>query len=105
VNELVKIKRETNAEKAQELNEKLYSEVIPSNMKLFEAKLTSNNTGYLVGDGLTWVDLYLYVVLEWLSDKRESILEHFPHSRALTEKVANHERIAEWIKKRPVTAL
>jgi glutathione S-transferase len=47
------------------LKQKLFKETIPKNLGYFEAKAAQNKSGYLIGDSLTWVDLYLIVILDW----------------------------------------
>ena len=74
-------------------------------MKIFEAKLNQTNSGYLVASGLTWADLFLFNILEWLGDKKAAALEHFPALKKHNEAIGNHPRIAKWIETRPVTAM
>lgn len=94
---------EKDENKKKELQERLSNEVIPNNMKLFETKLTTTNTGYLIGNGLTWVDLYLVNILEWLGQNKEAVLNNFPNLKAFEQKIRSLPRIAEWLSKRPKT--
>ena len=89
--------------KKKELQDRLTNEVIPNNMKLFESKLAKTNTGYLIGNGLTWADLYLSSILEWLGPNKDAVLNNFPHLKAFEQKIRSLPRIAEWISKRPKT--
>ncbi len=100
---MVKHFRENDPTRKAELEKKIAEEVWPNNLKIFENKLTQNN-GWLVGDGMTWADLYFVLVLDWLREGKEATLASFPHCKALAEKVTSNPKIAEWIKKRPVTA-
>ena len=59
---------------------------MPNNLKLFEARLAKTNSGFLLESGLSWADLYLYAVLEWLGDRKAELLSHFPLVKALDEK-------------------
>ena len=102
VNEMVKVKRETDTAKQAELTKTLATEIVPNHLKIIEARLVKSGTGYLFSQ-LTWADLYLTVVLEWLGDKKEATLAHFPKLNALDQTVRGLPKIAEWIKKRPVT--
>ena len=103
INEFVKAAFEKDENKKKELQERLNNEVIPHNMKLFESKLAKTNSGYLIGKGLTWVDLYLSSILEWLGPNKEAVLNNFPHLKASDEKIRSLPKIAEWISKRPKT--
>ena len=105
VNEMVKVRHETDEAKKKELEEKVKNEILPTHLKLIETKLAQGSSGFLVDSGLTWIDLYLHVILEWLSDKKEAVLAHFPKIKASEEKVRTHPKIAEWIAKRPVTEM
>ena len=96
--------RENDPEKKAELEKKIAEEVWPNNLKIFEAKLAKNN-GWLVGNGMTWADMYFVSVLDWLREKKDEVLASFPHCKKLSENVNSNPKIAEWIKKRPVTAM
>ena len=103
ISELVNFLRENNPAKKAELEKKIAEEVWPNNLKIFEAKLAKNN-GWLVGNGMTWADMYFVSVLDWLREKKDEVLAPFPHCKKLSENVNSNPKIAEWIKKRPVTA-
>lgn len=45
------------------------------------------------------------MVLEFLGDKKEAALEHFPHVKKLEESIRSHEKVAAYLSKRPVTAV
>ena len=95
--------KETDEAKKADINKKLQNEVIPNNMNIFEAKLAKNN-GFLVGQSLTWPDMLLSILLDWMGDKKSAVLPLFPNIKALDERVRSDKGIAEWIKNRPVTA-
>lgn len=103
VNDMVAIHHETDEARKKALEEKMQNEKMPSYMKSLEVRLAKNGTGYFVGDSLTWVDLYLSIVLEWLRDKKDALLAHFAQVKAHDERVRSLPKIAEWIAKRPVT--
>ena len=103
-NELVKVRRETDEAKKKEIEEKLGKEILPVYLKQFETKLAQSSSGFMIGDSLTWVDLYFTVLLEWLGEKKDALLAFFPKAKALDEKIRGHPKIAEWIAKRPVTS-
>ncbi|OXA38805.1 probable glutathione S-transferase 9 [Folsomia candida] len=73
----------------------------------FDAILARNEAGWLVGDSLTWVDIFaanhLYNFATFLSSGDKDILQEYPHVRKLAERVFALHGIAKWIKERPVT--
>ena len=102
---MAKIFRETDPAKKAELEKKVSEEVWPQNLKIFETFIAKNN-GWLVGNGMTWADMYLTIIVGWMGDeKRDAALAHFPQCKALADKVNANPKIAEWIKIRPVTAM
>jgi glutathione S-transferase len=103
INEFVKVYLEKDENKKKELQERLSNEVIPNNLKLFESKLAKTNTGYLIGKGLTWTDLYLVSTLEGLGPNKEAAINNFPHLKAHEQRIISLPKIAEWINKRPKT--
>lgn len=104
VDEWAKSFRETDEAKKKEIEEKLIKEVSPSFFKQFEQKLAQNGSGYLIGDSLTWVDIYLVALAEWLGEKKDALFAFFPKLKAHDEKIRGLPKIAEWIAKRPVTS-
>nr|QUF59408.1 glutathione S-transferase GSTS6/7-6 [Brachionus angularis] len=75
------------------------------NLGFFERRLEKNRYGYLVGSKLSWADLYLSQLTEFLKDEKTRILERYPRVKQLDLKVRSSPRISEWIKKRTVTEL
>jgi glutathione S-transferase len=76
-------------------------------MKLFEAKLNKTNTGFLVGNKLTWADLFLYNNIDNLSSpiyqKKEEVLNNFPAIKKHFESISNLPGVAKYLAKRPVS--
>jgi glutathione S-transferase len=102
--EFIKRLHEPDQAKKDEMQKKLNEEFVPNTLKVFESRLTKNNNGFLVGNGLTWAEIYLFVVLDWCSD-REKALENFPLVKALDNRIKTTPKIAEWLAKRPQTAI
>jgi glutathione S-transferase len=96
--------READITKKRNIESKLVKDVWPKYLKLFDERLSKNNE-WLVGSNLTWCDLYLVVVLEWIGLEGDVLLDNFVHCKALEKRVKSIQKIAEWIKKRPVTDL
>ncbi|RCN48914.1 glutathione S-transferase protein [Ancylostoma caninum] len=79
---------------------------LPASAKLFRYMkkfLKDNTSGYLVGDSLTWADLYLAehvaVYGEWFPE----MLEGFPEIKSHSEKVRSNPALRQWIETRPET--
>ena len=72
-------------------------------MKIFEDKLAKTNSGFFVGKSLTYADLALFWILEWLKDRHDSIFPHFPLLKAHNHMVATIPSLAQHIATRPVT--
>ena len=87
-----------------DMDKKISEEVWPKNLEILEAKL-AKNSGWLVGNGMTWADINFTVLLEWLGEKKAETLASFPNCKALSEKVTSNQKIVEWVKKRPLTAM
>ena len=94
---------ETDESKKAELTQRLQTEVVPNNFKLFEDRLARTNSGYLIGTGLTWADLHLVNVIDWLVEKRDASLENFPLLKKHSQTVKSQPGIAAWLAKRPET--
>jgi glutathione S-transferase len=102
---MVKIHLEADAAKKAELRAKLDEEIFPNSLKTFEQRLIENGSGYLAGSSLTYADLHLFNMLDYLGEKKEAVLGHFPHVHKLDQAVRGHAHIAAWLAKRPVTAM
>ena len=85
------------------MNEKLATETLPQNMKIFDERLGKTGSGFFAASGLSWADLHLFNVLEFLGDKRETLIANFKNVKALDEKIRAHPAIATWLAKRPKT--
>lgn len=104
VNELAKVFRESDPEKKKEIQEKLAKEVVPVQLKYFEERMAKSGSGFIASSGFTWIDLYLYVIIDWIPQK-EQIFEAFKTIKAARDKIEAMKGIAEWLKTRPVTEM
>ena len=102
-NEMMRAFFEKDETRKQELQARLQNELIPNNLKLFEAKLAKTNTGFLVGSKLTWVDLFLNTVCDWIGEN--PVLSNFPLIKSLTQKINSMPNIAKYISTRKFTPL
>ena len=98
---LINYHMETNQEHKNETKLKLCSVHIPVSMMLMEDKLRTTSTGYLIGDSITWVDLFLYNILEILGQSCSLILEKFCLLKAHFYRIKNMPQIAYWLENRP----
>ena len=96
-NKLVDAFDEKNEERKNRLKLKIKDKEWPHNLKYFEDRLTSNKTGFLVGDGLTFADLQLFTTLYWLGKKKDETLKDFPNVFKLDESIRSNTRIAHWL--------
>ncbi|KHJ78385.1 glutathione S-transferase protein [Oesophagostomum dentatum] len=64
--------------------------------------LKANKSGYLVGDSLTYVDLYLAETSEF-AKKVPTLYDAFPEIKAHAEKVRSIAALKKWIESRPKT--
>ena len=85
--------------KKDEKKKKLVDELLPKNLGYVEEKLKTNNTGFIVGDSMTMVDVMLTVFVDNLDFvKLEFPLDKFPNVKACVEKVKSNKGIAAWQK-------
>ena len=103
--EMIKSHFEKDENLKKELQTKLQNETLPNNMKLFESKLAKTNSGFLIGNALTWTDLFLYSILEWLQGSKDALLAHFPKIKAHNQLIPSIPNIAKHIATRPVTEM
>ena len=90
--------------KSEELQKKLRDEVVPSKLKLFEKRSSTNENGWQFGGKLTWADFGIYISLDWvIMTVGDDILKDYPSLTKLRASVEALPKIAEWIKNRPVT--
>ena len=90
-------KKDTD-EKRKELEETL-KENVPNGLKLIQNLLEANKSGYLVGDGITLVDIQLINFYDWLRERKNQVLENFPSLKKHEELVRSHPKLVEHLKK------
>ena len=83
--------------------ERLFNETWSRNLPYFETKLSSTNTGFLVGSKITWADLYLSSVLDNLGNRSANVLQNFTRIKRLDQRVKAIPNIAKWLNRRPIT--
>lgn len=93
---------ETDEARKKEKDEKFRQQTLPAQLKLFDDRLAKSGSGFIAPSGLTFVDLYLHVLVDWFISQ-PGLIDNLPHLKANREKVSSIPRIAEWLKTRPVT--
>ena len=68
-------------------------------------KIVTNfgSNGFAVGSALTWADLSLFDITSILLNLDANVLNNYPRIQAIRKTVESNERVATWIKNRPVT--
>jgi len=72
-------------------------------LTLLEKLLKQNEggDGYFVGSSMSWADMHLITVCEYILGMNEAVFDDFPKLKALINRVKGNEKIAAWIEKRP----
>ncbi|XP_046575251.1 probable glutathione S-transferase 7 [Haliotis rubra] len=97
---LIKQYFEKDEEKKAVITKENNKRTFPKFVGFFEKILRSNGNGFYVGDKLGYADLAAFDTLS----KMEGInLDVFPLVKANKEKVESNERIAKWLRERPVS--
>lgn len=78
---------------------------LPFYLTYLEKQITTNAApeGWLFGKKVTYVDLRLVMMLEYIQMFNDKILESYPGIVKLKESVFSLPKIAQWIKDRPKT--
>lgn len=103
LNEMVRAYFEKDEARKAEMDKKFAEETLPNNLKMFDGKIAKNGSGYLLKSGLSYADLYLFAMLEWLGDKRQAVLENFSNVKDLDLRIRAEPNIANWLETRPKT--
>ncbi|GJQ68770.1 hypothetical protein Trydic_g17297 [Trypoxylus dichotomus] len=94
---------ESDPEKKEALKKTLLTETIPYYLDRLE-KLTTENSGYLAANKLTWVDIYFAVALDvFLVFLGVNLLENYSGLLNLKKTVEELPALKAWIASRPET--
>ena len=85
--------------------QKFFAEELPKHLQNLEnlAKLYSNGGPFFVGNQLTWCDLEIYDVVDFLLPMNDKFLDSHPWLLKHRQEVAKHPKIAAYLKNRPST--
>ena len=101
--ELAKAHFEKDEEKKAELQKTFMEKTVPFVLAKFEALGSTNDSGYLWGNKLTWVDLAFFNWTEFMIPAIPALLDNYPSLKKLKETVETLPNIAKWLKERPQT--
>nr|UOU03295.1 glutathione S-transferase sigma 6 [Brachionus rubens] len=75
--------------------------ILDKNIEFFESRLNKNGRGFLVGKSLSWADIYLSQLTDFLGDEKQEYLEDYPNVASLDRHVRGLPGVSEWIARRP----
>lgn len=102
MNEMIKARFDADEIRKAQQAQKLEAEIIPNSMRIFDSRLAKSSSGYLASSGITWADLHLFTVLEWMPN-RDKVLNNYKNVKALDQKIRSMPKIAHWLATRPHT--
>jgi len=85
----------------QEKMKKVYGEVLPSGLANLEKILIKNGGKHFAGNSFTWADLDLLMLVDFLSNQKDDILESLPRLSDLVKRTREVPNIKRWLKERP----
>lgn len=93
------------AEDKEASKKKLIEETAPQHLKRLETIISLYGTsGHSVGSSLKWSDLAIFDVIQKVEAVDASLInDSHPNIKAVKKTVESHEKIAEYLKKRPET--
>jgi len=94
----------TTASKGDEATKaSITKEIIPKWFGFLDKLLSHSQSGWAVGDQVSWGDLALFNVLDNTNNGYPGSLDHYAHLKASHKKVAELPHIAKWLANRPKT--
>jgi glutathione S-transferase len=96
---------ETDEGKKTEIKKNIQSNVLPKAWGKFNDILKQNGSGVLVGKNVSYADIYVAFMVEWLSTFLELTekMSDYPELLGHQKKIMGLSGIKEWIVKRPAT--
>ena len=94
---------EKDETRKQELVKKLKDETLPAKLPLFEKRASTNDSGWLYNEKLTWADFAFYLMSDLIVGHNKEALEDFPGLKKLRASVEGLPNIAKWLEERPKT--
>merc|ERR1719458_1226759 len=78
---------------------------VPAVLAKVEGRLAKKEGGWLVGNSLTWADLYLFHYITSWAVAIPDLLKPLPNCQKLVEDVKEIPQVKDWIAIRPKTAM
>jgi len=88
-----------------EKTKKVFGETLPTGLKNLEKCLVRRGGKHFVGSDFTWADLSLVMLVDFLANQNDNILESLPKLSALVERTKAVPNIKKWLKERPADGL
>lgn len=85
----------------QNQTQALFNTTWPTNFNNFEKALAATGGKFLIGEEITWADIFLSQITDFLGDKKSSFIANYPNIKDLDSRIRSEPNIAEWIKSRP----
>ena len=98
---MISFSRVAEAEADQERRAQLLRRDLQKCWKTIDIKVMRNPSGWVYRDKVTYVDLGIYNVLDYILDNFADFPRMFPHVMRLRAKVAALPNIARWLQNRP----
>lgn len=96
--------KESDETKKVELKKTAKEVTLPKTWKKLNEILKKNGTGVLVGNAVTYADIYVACMVEWISVFFDlTDMAEYPEIMAHRSKILGSPGIKEWIEKRPAT--
>lgn len=105
LNEQLKIAFEKDPHIKRKLEAKLENELLPVSLNSFEERIKTSKSSYLVNSGIGWADLFLFHVIDLLSDKAKKILKNYPHVKSHFKNIGSHPALTNYLRRRPKTSV
>lgn len=102
-NHIISMFTESDNERKKQMQKKVYGEVVPFNLKLFDDRLGRTGSGYFAPSGLSWADLHVFNVLDYFRHRKDETIASFKNVKALDQRIRSDPKIAAWLAKRPKT--
>ncbi|OXA49471.1 hematopoietic prostaglandin D synthase [Folsomia candida] len=98
------IRLEQDLAKKAAIKVTMMATVIPKYLQKFEDILSRSKSGWLVGDGVTWADVYVCVYISLNTDFHQlPLLDGYPALGKMYATLHAIPEIKDWVEKRPKT--
>ena len=109
VDDLLELVLDTEFGKSEAIKAELKKSVpeqhIPRYLGALEKRAMANNSmfGYIHGNKVTYADLAIFVVVEFVEQMFPAAMDKFPALKKLSASVGKLPKISEWLQKRPTS--